>query len=184
MRSYKCDRCGSYYDKYAYNENDVYIVHGDKKAIDLCPVCTNELSKWYKNEQVQEDIIDCIDCNHCKWIGSPEPIGKCKTCVHGSNFEVSKTFATVLDEYEDLVGDGRWIPVLERLPEEYKSVMVTVNEEIKGEKQYVIYPEARYSKGDGWEWAYESGADYWEKIDGVIAWMPLPEPYKESEETE
>lgn len=176
MRSYKCDRCGSYYDKYAYNENDVYIVHGDKKAIDLCPVCTNELSKWYKNEQVQEDIIDCIDCNHCKWIGSPEPIGKCKTCVHGSNFEVSKTFATVLDEYEDLVGDGRWIPVSKKLPEGGGNYFVTVFDPVKKD---TFVADAEYSCKDS-RW----GGDYLHFWQRVIAWMPLPEPYKESEETE
>lgn len=83
----------------------------------------------------------------------------------------------------ELLEQTKWIPVSERLPEEYESVMVTVIEEYRGVKHYGIYPEARYSKNFGWEWAYESGADYWEEINGVIAWMPLPEPYKaESEE--
>ena len=73
-----------------------------------------------------------------------------------------------------IVTDPRWIPVSEALPEENKAVMVST--------EYSIYPEAQYSKEYGWEWAYESGADYWKKLEGVTAWMPLPEPYKETEE--
>lgn len=65
----------------------------------------------------------------------------------------------------------RWIPVSERLPKDGKTVIASV----KG----CIYPEARYVKGYGWEWAYESGADYWEELEDVIAWCELPKPYKE-----
>lgn len=72
--------------------------------------------------------------------------------------------------------EPRWIPVTERLPEDYVTVMATV--------EGYVEPEARYSKRDGWEWAYESGTGYWEELDGVIAWMPLPEPYKKSEDEE
>ena len=51
--------------------------------------------------------------------------------------------------------------------------------------EYGVYPEARYSEEDGWAWAYESGADYWEDLVEVKAWMPLPKPYKaESEDKE
>lgn len=65
-----------------------------------------------------------------------------------------------------------WIPVNERLPEENKTVIAST--------KYGVYPEARYSKEDGWEWAYESGADYWEEIAcEVLAWMLLPQPYSE-----
>ena len=91
MKAYKCDRCGSYYDKYVFNNDGLCLVHPSQKPIDLCPECNNELSKWYKNEQEQEDIPEC---KYCRWTGSPEPIGKCVTCVRGSNFEASKTFVT------------------------------------------------------------------------------------------
>lgn len=71
---------------------------------------------------------------------------------------------------------SRWIPVSERLPEEYKTVIAST--------EYGVYPEARYSEEDGWAWAYESGADYWEELAEVKAWMPLPEPYKAESEAE
>ncbi len=63
----------------------------------------------------------------------------------------------------------KWTPVSEGLPEEYETVIAST--------EYGVYPEARYSKEDGWEWAYESGADYWEELDDVMAWMPLPKRY-------
>ena len=60
----------------------------------------------------------------------------------------------------------RWIPVSERLPEIIGYYMTTVDYEKHG---LAIGP--RYYHVDlGWE------------DDCVIAWMPLPEPYKESEE--
>ena len=73
---------------------------------------------------------------------------------------------------KELEQKPRWIPVSEKLPEDYKTVIASV------EHGYVC-PEARYSKEEGWQWAYESGTDYWQEIEcDVVAWMPLPEPYK------
>ena len=69
---------------------------------------------------------------------------------------------------------NKWIPVGEMLPEENETVIASTD--------YGVYPEARCSKEDGWEWAYEAGADYWVKFKGVTAWMPLPEPYKAESE--
>ena len=69
---------------------------------------------------------------------------------------------------------NEWIPGSERLPEENKTVIAST--------EYGVYPETRYTKEYGWEWAYESGADYWEELEEVKAWMPLPELYKPESE--
>ena len=71
---------------------------------------------------------------------------------------------------------GKWIPVSERLPEEGQTVIAST--------KYGVYPEARYTKEYGWEWAYEAGADYWKELDGVTAWIPLPERYEPQESEE
>lgn len=55
----------------------------------------------------------------------------------------------------------QWIPVSERLPE-YGTEVITINKDDEYEINHVIDEE------DG-EWFF----------DGAVAWMPLPEPYKE-----
>lgn len=55
----------------------------------------------------------------------------------------------------------RWIPCSEGLPE-YGEAVLTVNEDEDYEINHVI------DENNG-EWFY----------DGAIAWMPLPEPYRE-----
>lgn len=64
-----------------------------------------------------------------------------------------------------------WIPVSERLPEKYKDVITTVK--YKGFLgMYGTWLKTAFI-GDYGEWNGEC-------IGGeVIAWMPLPEPYKE-----
>jgi hypothetical protein len=73
---------------------------------------------------------------------------------------------------------GVWIPVSEGLPEENKAVIAST--------KHGVYPEAKYTKEYGWEWAYEAGADYWRELKNVTAWMPLPKRYEpqESEDKE
>ena len=63
---------------------------------------------------------------------------------------------------------SEWIPVSDRLPEEYESVLLSTN---FGD---VLVGFLTSSK----QWAVESvGYPYAEYK--VLAWMPLPEPYKE-----
>lgn len=68
-----------------------------------------------------------------------------------------------------------WIPVEKGLPEDASiSCLVTVEEDdIYGEPQSVIYPE--FVGWDGETWNDASGKQI---AFDVIAWMPLPEPYK------
>lgn len=73
--------------------------------------------------------------------------------------------------------DG-WIPVSEELPEEYKYVLVTVNE-----KHNKTIPDSVVMIGC---YTYEQGWILNGYIDlvnlNVTAWLPLPEPYKEENE--
>ena len=78
--------------------------------------------------------------------------------------------ANLKEEFEsaDAV-QGEWIPRSERLPKEKARVLTydTMGDVVFGQ----------YDKGK-WYWEAEACADYWAKNDGVIAWMPLPTPYK------
>lgn len=92
----------------------------------------------------------------------------CDGCIHSNVCGVEGAFDEALTYCNDFLG---WIPVSKRLPKENQTVMAST--------KYIVYPEARYTKENGWEWAYASGADYWVDInDNVTAWMPLPKRYE------
>lgn len=65
--------------------------------------------------------------------------------------------------------EAEWIPCSERLPKEKARVLTY--DSMGG----IVF--GQYDKGR-WYWEAEACADYWAKNDGVIAWMPLPTPYK------
>lgn len=70
----------------------------------------------------------------------------------------------------------RWIPVSKRKPNEYEDILVTVGDDEHSHVEFAHY------LGPGFmEWVtpdtYEG-----EPIYDVIAWMPLPEPYKGAKE--
>lgn len=73
---------------------------------------------------------------------------------------------------------GGWIPVTERLPEDGYGVLVTVS----GKHDNIIFVNAleiaEYRNTEGW--IIEGYLDWLDP--DVIAWQPLPKPYKESEE--
>lgn len=72
---------------------------------------------------------------------------------------------------QELKQEPRWISVKERLPEEHHAVLVYCTER---KNAYCAYLEENQ-----W-WIF--GA-YREKItEEIVAWMPLPEPYREVEE--
>ena len=60
-----------------------------------------------------------------------------------------------------------WIPVSERLPED-GTYITTFDGELVGQKEPFTGP-----------CGFEDGK--WDEDDCVVAWMPLPEPYRESE---
>ena len=64
----------------------------------------------------------------------------------------------------------RWIPVTERLPEEDSDILVTYVE--KDEKKIV---PVNYGHGTWFDCIFDMALN----PVGVLAWIPLPEPYKE-----
>jgi len=84
--------------------------------------------------------------------------------------DLCKDTANLLEELEQ---ESKWIPVSERLPEEETDVLICNKQ---GEIE--ISQGSRSTEVDAFIW-YTSGWRFGE----VIAWQPLPEPYKaESEE--
>ena len=81
------------------------------------------------------------------------------------------------DEVSTLVNDApsidipQWIPCSERLPEENEEVLVC---DVDGTME--VCDLEMFGGGRGLKWTDKSGYECW--LD-VIAWMPLPKPYKE-----
>jgi len=104
--------------------------------------------------------------NPDKYAPSPEQCFKCA--------EEHKQLAEWLKELKMLREQTRWIPCSERLPEEDGRYIVT-------EKRFAIDDR----KHMGWyqtiveEVIFSSGKWDRAKFFEVIAWMPLPDPYRE-----
>lgn len=79
---------------------------------------------------------------------------------------------------------GKWIPVSERLPEDETEVLIQFQYGQSMAVGYHIFDHIIYPSGfedenkTGW---YDSEDNFICGSDEVIAWMPLPEPYKEEE---
>lgn len=67
--------------------------------------------------------------------------------------------------------ETQWIPCSERLPKEKQSVLVTDG--------FVIWVCDIISTDEGYKW--EDSHGYWLDLDEWIAWMKLPELYKEGD---
>lgn len=77
----------------------------------------------------------------------------------------------VIKELPSVTPQTRWVPVSERLPEKNIEVLITTKwdcitiGEMFGDNDWFIHEGTTYAANDN-----------------IKAWMPLPEPYKESEE--
>lgn len=95
-------------------------------------------------------------------------MSKCDYCQH---VEVCGWRESLEERGCDFFDDGnKWIPVIERLPEAGKQYLCC---DVNG------FREVGYLSKTIGEWGFLDSEAFGE----VIAWMPLPEPYKaESEE--
>ena len=95
----------------------------------------------------------------------------------GTVFEFGNMLIDYMERMEK-EPERKWIPVSERLPENGCGVLVTVN----GKHNNITFVNAleiaEYRNTEGW--IIEGYLDWLDP--NVIAWQPLPEPYKESEE--
>ena len=132
--------------------------------------CDNDDRKDFKqryyemgNNDAVEDAIGYIDA-----LPSAEPETKCIAQIRIDRDDMKDLVNEAANEIVDKMEEPKawWIPVSERLPEEYAQYLVC----FKTGHCYVYWLEDS-------DWARGMA-----EKEGIIAWMPLPEPYKEESE--
>ena len=103
-----------------------------------------------------------------------EIVAFCKGKIDGGYYKMDTVDACVEVRHiiEEQPKVGEWTPVSEKLPENIKTVLVTIKEL----EQPIL---GWYGNKFGWRIVMPEFVNI--KDYTVIAWMPLPEPYKEGE---
>lgn len=91
-------------------------------------------------------------------------------CTYG-NLEAVEMAIKALDQ------EPRWIPVSERLPK--SSGVYIVSRWFSDGEENAILTDANYYDGNGY-WYNDNRINWGRDLvtDKIVAWMPLPEPYK------
>ena len=88
----------------------------------------------------------------------------------------------VLENVPSAQPEQRWIPCSERLPEKSGRYLVTRGSNVCGSLwdrlDILNYSDLMGLKKEKIWWSGNVGKSDFEKYDDVLAWMPLPEPYK------
>ena len=112
----------------------------------------------------------------------PEVVERCKNSPHRGEWNEDVYHCDGCDDIifiKNLPSAGpEWIPCKERLPEKSDEYLITIGTQ--------IYLSWFYKdEEDDEKWTYYDGNGKWSyKNADVIAWMPLPKPYKEGVEDE
>jgi len=122
-----------------------------------------------------EERTETHACDYISRQAAIEAIGK---NLHKGTDLLTDTFVAGIEQVLEALPSAqqgqRWIPVSERLPE------------YDGEKYFVTYYAETIGRTRlGISYCYANREGFWSDIPlgyKVIAWMPLPEPYKGEEE--
>ena len=83
--------------------------------------------------------------------------------------DIARDIATIIENEKDMrvvLKQPRWIPCSERLPE-HNQICIVTDETRRCAYEYGLHDET-YDEENGWTYLGHK----------IIAWMPLPEPYK------
>lgn len=155
------------YDRPVYTHELGTLDIKEKSKLDFLKLCEEEQPETCENAVSRNAAIDALmeildRPNHAEFLYTDEI---CKA----------------LNELPFVTPKQRWIPCAERLPEEGHDVLITKEPfKIKGYEQKVIKAKRSADPRSGKiEWWSEFGAL---TNKAVLAWMPLPEPYREEGE--
>lgn len=117
--------------------------------------------------------ITDMNCEKCGWYRSAV-----RMCKRGSDFEDA---CCAIEDAHEVLPEPKWIPVGERLPEEEYVIISKKPTKLSGSKWCVTMAIRTADP--------RSGKIRWRDIgfgvipdDDVLAWMPLPERYREDGE--
>lgn len=113
-----------------------------------------------------------------------EEYAKCDNGTHRSGLECARRIirSHMTDIPESNTRKNGWIPVTERLPAwEWRYLVTFGNPKKVGLAGYGTCQRDIFGKEIGFGWHDLHEAEYFSR-DAVIAWMPLPEPYREERE--
>ena len=94
---------------------------------------------------------------------------KCVKCA-----EEHRQLAEWLKELKQLRDQTSWIPVSERLPEEDGQYLITVKYKPEADYENIYAEHGEWIDGRWDMFCFGHCGE----VEGIIAWMPLPEPYK------
>ena len=123
------------------------------------------------NEVLSDEIFDEVMYDNLSY-GSKEIEGL--IALFYRNLWAMADLHTRLKVYEDAEEQRKWIPCSERLPDEPEENPVFENKRLElylVSVKYTDYPFRAF-------WNGKFFTEGWSKLENVIAWMPLPEPYK------
>lgn len=105
----------------------------------------------------------------------PDEIGKLNAETQEEARKMLEKVAKLSEEIEKAQEKTRWIPVTERLPESGSMVLVSL--------EGISIPDIAECGGTSQEGIKFRPVDNdFAYAKGIVAWMPLPEPYREKEE--
>ena len=185
MKSYKMDDMISRQATIDAMET-VYWYHINKNGQLASGANSKEYEPLYKAEDVYKILNDmpsvqpeeCTETPVCDCISRQAAIHIASGYCHPANI------AAELSKLPSAQPEQRWIPVSERLPEEHvcddgfvePSVSVLVQLNNKEMKVSRYWGSRESYKDEPWiDLSYPTTLE-------VVAWMPLPEPYRESED--
>ena len=122
-----------------------------------------ELCDWYDNPSLHDDL---------EKLPSVQPERVCVATVTLTDEQVKEVAEKAKNAVISVIEtEPHWIPCGERLPEEKQSVLVTDGS--------VVLVCDIISTDEGYKW--EDSHGYWLDLNEWIAWMKLPELYKEGD---
>ena len=167
-----------------------YAKDNHNAGTEECHLCMWE--NQYKPTAKNELGVDCISKAEVKKIAKEmylevanmeldvDTISDCISCTSSKCREVLERKLQALPSVTPR--KPRWIPVTERLPEKDTAVLTYVDTGASETYCLAYWNDLRNDMNGAWEeWI---GSELIEIDRGykVLAWMPLPEPYKEDEE--